>query len=50
MNKSQMYKYAQYSVLGDSSLSTGEKLEILRELFVQEDLAKYQEKQEAEQE
>lgn len=54
MKKSEIYHKLQIMVLAEANVGTyedaGESLEILRELFVQEDLAKYQEKLEATQE
>ena len=47
MKKSGMYHYMQLLVVRDSDLDAEPTLEILRELFVQEDLAKFQEEQEA---
>ena len=44
MNKSLAYKAAQYSVLRDTCICDGDKLEILRVLMEAEDLAKFNEK------
>lgn len=49
MKKSEIYYKLQLLVVKDYELNAEPTLEILRELFVQEDLAKYQEKQEAKQ-
>lgn len=48
MKKSEMYKEAQRIVLLNSGLLTSdERLEILRELMTQEDIAEFAEEQEA---
>lgn len=48
MKKSVIFKLAQYAVLADNSLYAGDKLDVLRELIAQEDLALFVEKQEEE--
>lgn len=48
MKKSEIYRLAQGAVVTNTILGTCEKLAILRELFAQEDLAKFCEKQEEE--
>ena len=50
MKKSEIYKILQQIVVIDPELCEDQKLGILRELFVQEDLAKFQEEQEAREE
>ena len=48
MKKSELYKGLQSTVLSDQHIPNATKIEILRELFIQEDLAKMvEEKQEA---
>ena len=47
MKKSELYHTLQQIVVTDSELYEEDKLEILRELFAQEDLAKFSEEQEA---
>lgn len=47
MKKSEMYKYAQCAVVDVPNLTTLTKLEILRVLMEQEDVALYVEEQEA---
>ena len=47
MKKSEMYHTLQLLVVRDLDLDAEPTLEILRELFVQEDLAKFAEEQEA---
>ena len=48
MSKRQMYRKLQVIVLDDNTyFDNTEKLEVLRELFVQEDLARITEEQEA---
>lgn len=53
MKKSEIYHKLQIMVLAEANVGTyedaGESLEILRELFAQEDLAKFSEEQEAKQ-
>ena len=44
MKKSYIFRLAQISVLNDHHLPVADKLEILRELFEQEDVAIYVEK------
>lgn len=46
MKKSEMYKYAQCAVVACVSINTPKKLEVLRELMAQEDLALFVESQE----
>jgi hypothetical protein len=46
MKKSEMYHAMQRMLLAERELTFEAKLEILRELFAQEDLAKYREEQE----
>lgn len=46
MNKSEIYRIAQYAVLNCSSIGNKDKIDILRELIAQEDLALFVEKQE----
>lgn len=48
MKKSLIYKCAQHAVLETNGLSDSNKLEVLRELIAQEDLALFIEKQEEE--
>jgi hypothetical protein len=48
MKKSEIYKYAQCAVVDVPNLTTLSKLEVLRELMSQEDLALFCEKQEEE--
>ncbi len=48
MQKSEIYRLAQFSVLRDCVLYQDQMLEILRELMKQEDLALFCEKQEEE--
>lgn len=48
MKKSELYRYAQGAVLVCDDLAIPTKLEILRELFDKEDVAKFCEKQEEE--
>jgi hypothetical protein len=50
MKKSEMYHTLQLLVVKDYELNAEPTLEILRELFAQEDLAKYREEHEEEQE
>ena len=50
MKKSEIYHRLQLAALRDVNMNYSETLEVLRELFAQEDLAKYREEQEAEQE
>lgn len=50
MKKSAIYHILQQIVVMDSNLNEETKLEMLRELFAQEDLAKFSEDQEAKQE
>ena len=50
MKKSEIYHNLQLLVVKDYELDAEPTLEILRELFVQEDLAKFSEEQEAKQE
>lgn len=51
MEKSRVYRMIEYVVLEDKNvMQPHEKLEALRELFIQEDLAKFSEEQEAKQE
>jgi hypothetical protein len=48
VKKSEIYERVQYIVIGDDSwLSDAEKIEVLRELFQQEDLARFSEEQAA---
>lgn len=47
MKKSHIFRLAQIAVL-NANLPNADKLEVLRELFHEEDLAKYVEEQEAE--
>ena len=48
MKKSEMYRMLQMTLITDEAqFDYGEKLEALRELMIQEDLAKYEEEQEA---
>lgn len=47
MKKSEIYYTLQLLAVRDPDLSAEHTLEILRELFVQEDLAKFAEEQEA---
>lgn len=49
MKKSEIYRVCQLVVVRETDLSAEETIEILRELFVQEDLAKFSEEQEAKQ-
>lgn len=49
MKKSEMYRTLQLLVLNSEELNDVPKLVILRELFKQEDLAKYAEEQEEKQ-
>ena len=48
MKRSWKYRLAQYAVLEYQNLSNGEKMDILRELISDENLALFAEKQEAE--
>lgn len=50
MKKSEIYRMLQYMVLRDHEILSPDKLEILRELMAQEDLAKFTEEQEAKEE
>lgn len=51
MKKSQLYRMLQHVVLDETKiLHNSDKLEMFRELFIQEDLAKFAEEQEAKQE
>lgn len=45
MKKSEMYKLAQKAVVNSMSIQAEDKLEILRELMVKEDLALFTEKE-----
>ena len=45
MKKSEIYHKMQISALQDVSLNYEETLEVLRELFIQEDIAKYAEEE-----
>ncbi len=47
MKKSEIYHLLQIAAMRDGNLGYEETLEVLRELFVQEDLAKFSEEQEA---
>jgi len=48
VKKSEMYRMLQMTLITDEAqFDYGEKLEALRELMIQEDLAKYEEEQEA---
>lgn len=49
MKKSEIYKILQQIVVIDPELCEDQKLVILRELFIQEDLAKFSEEQEEKQ-
>ena len=48
MKKSEIYRICQLNVVRDPDLDAERTLEILRELFIQEDLAKFAEEQETE--
>ena len=48
MKKSEIYRGLQTTVLKDMDIPPCSKVEILRELFIQEDLAKFAEEQEGE--
>lgn len=50
MKKSEMYHAMQRMLLTEREMTLEAKLELLRELFIQEDLAKFSEEQEAKQE
>lgn len=47
MKKSELYRGLQNTVLNDTTIPNSTKIEALRELFTQEDLAKFSEEQEA---
>ena len=49
MKKSEIYHVLQIAVMRDGNLDYEETLEVLRELFIQEDLAKFSEEREAKQ-
>lgn len=48
MKKSEVYKMAEVAVVNSLSISAQDKIEILRELIEQEDLALYREEREVE--
>lgn len=50
MKRSEIYRKMQFAALRDVNLDYEATLEVLRELFVQEDLARIAEEQEAKQE
>ena len=47
MNKSEIYRLAQVSVLKDVALSAAEKIEMLKELFEMEEIRLYTEREAA---
>lgn len=49
MKKSEIYRMVQVAILDNDKIAETFKLEILRELFAQEDLAKFSEAQEVKQ-